>query len=110
MESVFSFSCVNGVIDHSGNCNISIKKMKALLKVCCVRAEMHLYYFIAQNLLRDNYLSNVHIAPYRICDTWMSKMKSFEEKPFLKLEVLLFSFGPLGAVLYITVLLKIKDS
>lgn len=46
MESVFSYGCVNGVIDHSGNRNISINQMKALLKAYCVRAEMHLDYFI----------------------------------------------------------------
>lgn len=50
-EKHVSFACVNGVIDHSGKCNISITQMKVLVKVCFVRAEMHLDYFISQHLL-----------------------------------------------------------
>lgn len=75
MESVFSFGCVNGVIDHSGNCNISINQMKAWPEVCCVRAEMHLDYFIPQDLHRDSYLLRSRCP---------CKMKCFEEKPFLQ--------------------------
>lgn len=90
MESVFSFGCVNGVIDHSGNCNISINQMKVWLKVCCVRAEMHLDYFIPQNLLRDSYLLH---------SCWPCKMKCLKKSLFLK--VLQFSFGLLGDYIYI---------
>lgn len=80
MESVFSFGSVNGVIDHSGNCNISINQMKALFKVCCVRGEMHLDYFIPQNLLRDSYLlhSLCPLIGYLIfeCPRWNVLKKS----------------------------------
>lgn len=108
MESVFSFGCVNGVIDHSGNCNISINQMKARLKVCCVRAEMHLDYFIPQNLLRDGYLLHSH---YPLQDIgYLNVQGKNVLKKSLLFKVLLFSLGPPGAILYITQLLTIKYS
>lgn len=57
MESVFSLTCINGVIDHSGNSNISTYRNEAWLKLYDVKAEMHLDDFILQSLPGDSYIS-----------------------------------------------------
>lgn len=106
---MFSFCSVNGVIDHSGNCNISINQMKALVKVGIVGAEMHLDYFIPQNLLRDSYLLRSHFPiPYLIFECLRSDV--LKKSHLLKVKSAVFLkdwLHTLRAVLYSKVLLKI---
>lgn len=96
MESVFSLSCINGVIDHSGNGNIFLcTEMKAQLKLCDVKAEMHLDDLIPQNLPGESYIC---LSSRHLC-----KLKCFwrGEKSTMQ-----FSSGLLGDELRV---LKIKE-